>query len=46
MSKAAEAVYGALRNDSMQAHMELYEVLNYHSCENELDELFGKEDKS
>jgi len=54
MSKAAEAVYGAIRKDGtqkavvdrMQTRAELYEVLNYHSYENKLDELFGKEGKS
>jgi len=53
MSKAAEAVYGAIRNDGtqkavvekMQTRAELYEVLNYHSYENKLDELFGKDAK-
>jgi methylisocitrate lyase len=54
MSKAAEAVYGAIRADGtqkavverMQTRAELYEVLNYHSYENKLDELFGQEGKS
>lgn len=53
MSKAAEAVYGAIRRDGtqkavvekMQTRAELYEVLNYHSYENKLDELFGKDTK-
>jgi methylisocitrate lyase len=53
MSKAAEAVYGAIRKDGtqktvvekMQTRAELYDVLNYHSYENKLDELFGKEGK-
>src|SRR5688572_430073 len=53
MSKAAEAVYGAIRKDGtqkavidrMQTRAELYEVLNYHSYENKLDELFGKDGK-
>jgi methylisocitrate lyase len=53
MSKAAEAVYGAIRKDGtqkavvggMQTRAELYEVLNYHSYENKLDELFGNEGK-
>lgn len=53
MSKAAEAVYGALRQqgtqasviDTMQTRKELYEVLNYHAYEDKLDNLFaqGKE---
>ena len=48
MSKAAEAVYldinkngtqeGQLKN--MQTRDELYDVLDYHSFENKLDELF------
>lgn len=50
MSKAAEAVYGAIRNegtqrsviDRMQTRAELYEVLGYHEYERKLDELFGK----
>lgn len=54
MSKAAEAVYGAIRRDGtqkaviekMQTRAELYEVLDYHSYEDKLDELFGKEGKS
>ena len=48
MSKAAIAVYGALRAegtqrsviDSMQTRSELYEVLGYHDYERKLDELF------
>jgi len=50
MSKAAEAVYldinkngtqeGQLKN--MQTRDELYDVLDYHSFENKLDELFKK----
>jgi methylisocitrate lyase len=51
MSRAAEAVYGAIRRDgtqqaaldSMQTRTELYEVLDYHSYEQKLDELFSKE---
>lgn len=51
MSRAAEAVYGAIRKegtqksvvDSMQTRAELYEVLDYHSYENKLDELFKGE---
>lgn len=49
MSKAAEAVYGAIRKegtqksvvDRMQTRTELYEVLGYHEYERKLDELFG-----
>jgi methylisocitrate lyase len=48
MSRAAENVYRALRNegtqqsviDSMQTRMELYDVLGYHDYEKKLDELF------
>ena len=51
MSRAAEAVYGALREagtqrdvlDSMQTRAELYEVLGYHDYERKLDELFRQE---
>ena len=51
MSKAAEAVYAAIRNegtqknltDRMQTRAELYEVLGYHEYEKKLDELFGRE---
>lgn len=51
MSKAAEAVYGAIRSegtqqrviDRMQTRVELYEVLGYHDYENKLDQLFSKE---
>jgi methylisocitrate lyase len=50
MSKAAEAVYGALRQegdqrsllDSMQTREQLYQVLNYHEYERLLDRLFAK----
>jgi methylisocitrate lyase len=50
MSKAALAVYGALRKegtqssvlDLMQTRAELYDILGYHEYENKLDELFGK----
>lgn len=50
MSKAALAVYGAIRKDGtqksvvdlMQTRAELYEVLGYHDYEKKLDELFGK----
>jgi methylisocitrate lyase len=51
MSKAAEAVYGALRRegtqksalDLMQTRAELYDVLGYHDYERKLDELFKRE---
>jgi methylisocitrate lyase len=51
MSKAAETVYAAIRNDgtqqavldSMQTRNELYEVLNYHAYEQALDKLFPQE---
>jgi methylisocitrate lyase len=50
MSRAALAVYGAIRKDGtqknvvnlMQTRAELYEVLGYHEYEQKLDELFGK----
>jgi methylisocitrate lyase len=50
MAKAAEAVYGAIRQqgtqksvvDRMQTRMELYEVLDYHAFEDKIDRLFGK----
>jgi methylisocitrate lyase len=53
MSKAALAVYGAIRRDgtqksvvdTMQTRAELYEVLGYHDYERKLDELFGNEKK-
>jgi methylisocitrate lyase len=49
MSKAAEAVYGAVRREgtqqsvlaAMQTRAELYDVLGYHEYERKLDELFG-----
>ncbi len=49
MSKAALAVYGAIRNegtqesvvDLMQTRMELYDHLGYHDYEQKLDELFA-----
>ncbi|MCP5180272.1 MAG: methylisocitrate lyase [Pseudomonadales bacterium] len=49
MSKAALAVYGAIRNegtqasvvDLMQTRMELYDHLGYHDYERKLDELFA-----
>jgi methylisocitrate lyase len=51
MSKAAEIVYGALRQegtqksvlDRMQTRVELYDVLGYHEYEQKLDELFVRE---
>ena len=51
MSKAAEMVYGALRQegtqksvlDRMQTRTELYDVLGYHEYERKLDELFARE---
>jgi len=51
MSKAAEAVYGAIRTegtqksvvDRMQTRAELYDVLGYHEYERKLDELFSRE---
>jgi len=54
MSKAAEAVYGAIRKegtqtsvvDRMQTRAELYDVLGYHEYEQKLDELFGRESNS
>jgi methylisocitrate lyase len=49
MSKAALAVYGAIRKDGsqknvvdlMQTRAELYEHLGYHAFEQKLDEVFG-----
>jgi methylisocitrate lyase len=49
MSRAAEAVYTAIRQDGtqknlierMQTRTELYEVLGYHEYEQRLDALFG-----
>jgi methylisocitrate lyase len=51
MSNAALTVYERLRKDGtqqgvlelMQTRAELYDVLGYHSYEEKLDELFGKE---
>jgi methylisocitrate lyase len=51
MSKAAERVYRSLRSEktqatvveSMQTRAELYDVLDYHSYEQKLDELFERE---
>ena len=53
MSKAALAVFGAIRKDGtqknvvdlMQTRAELYEHLGYHAFEQNLDEMFGKEKK-
>lgn len=53
MSKAAEAVYTALRRDGtqknvvnmMQTREELYKYLDYYSYENKLDELFKESKK-
>jgi methylisocitrate lyase len=50
MSRAALAVYGAIRKDgtqksvvdTMQTRAELYDVLGYHEYEQTLDKLFGK----
>jgi len=52
MSKAAENVYRALREDgtqqnvleTMQTRMELYDVLGYHEYEERLDQLFAEKD--
>jgi methylisocitrate lyase len=53
MSKAALAVYGAIRAegtqkgvlDLMQTRTELYDYLGYHAFEQKLDALFSKEEK-
>jgi methylisocitrate lyase len=50
MSKAAEGVYSEIKDkgtqegilDKLQTRDELYEVLDYHSFENKLDDLFKK----
>ncbi|MBS9777985.1 MAG: methylisocitrate lyase [Gammaproteobacteria bacterium] len=50
MSKAAEHIYTEIRSsgsqqnviDTMQTRNELYEVLNYHDYEQQLDSLFAK----
>ena len=50
MAKAAEGIYGAIRQertqssvvDRMQTRMELYDVLGYHQYEQKIDSLFGK----
>jgi methylisocitrate lyase len=54
MSAAAVRVYETIRNkgtqkeviDQMQTRMQLYAVLNYHSFEDKLDQLFSKSPKS
>lgn len=51
MSKAAEIVYGVIRNEGtqknvteqMQTRAELYDVLGYHDYETKLNELFERE---
>jgi len=53
MSRAAEAVYEAIRRDGtqramlerMQTRAELYDVLGYHEYERKLDRLFGTDDR-
>jgi len=53
MSKAALAVYGAIRTegtqkniiDSMQTRKELYDYLGYHAFEQKLDAIFSREEK-
>ena len=53
MSQAAETVFNAIRREgtqrsvvpSMQTREELYEILDYHSYERKLDELFGANGK-
>ena len=50
MSAAAVRVYEAIRNkgtqrevvDQMQTRAQLYDVLDYHSFEDKLDQLFSK----
>jgi methylisocitrate lyase len=50
MSKAAENIYGAIRKQGhqkdvvawMQTREQLYDVLDYHSYESKLDQLFNK----
>jgi methylisocitrate lyase len=50
MSRAAEECYAAIRRDGtqravvdrMQSRAELYDVLDYHAYEQQLDRLFGK----
>jgi methylisocitrate lyase len=51
MSKAAEMVFAAIRNEgsqesvlsTMQTRDELYKVLNYHAYEQLLDQLYPKQ---
>ncbi len=53
MSRAAENVYGAIRQhgtqasliEQMQTRAELYDVLGYHAYERKLDELFGRNEE-
>ena len=53
MNKAAETVYDAIRRDGtqknvvhlMQTRMELYERINYHAFEEQLDTLFAAQKK-
>ncbi len=53
MSKAALAVYGAIRNEGtqrnvinlMQTRAELYDYLDYHAFEEKLDRIFSREEK-
>jgi methylisocitrate lyase len=53
MSQSATRVYEAIRSQEtqkevvgqMQTRAELYEVLNYHSFEDKLDQLFANEKK-
>lgn len=53
MSKAALAVYGAIRNEGtqknvinlMQTRAELYDYLDYHAFEKKLDRIFSQEEK-
>ncbi len=53
MSKAALAVYGAIRNEGtqknvinlMQTRAELYDCLDYHAFEKKLDRIFSQEEK-
>ena len=52
MNKAALSVYTAIRQDGTQANVldtmqtrsELYDVINYHTFEQKLDELFEKDE--
>jgi methylisocitrate lyase len=53
MSESANRVYETIRSEGtqkavvgqMQTRTELYDVLNYHSFEDKLDQLFAKEKK-